>query len=999
MPRNDRRPHVEVVINGRKIVGLLDSGANVTMLGKGAEYIINTLPTTTNKSNVKIRTADGSVHATTNVVDIPYQLNGETKHVTTLIIPTIATQLILGTNFWDQFNIRPMICCLEQNEIDNEVPKKHDPVNIKHDLSPDQQSKLDEVIQTFDVAKVDGVLGYTTRTTHEIDTGDTPPIKQRQYVVSPYIQTAIHEEIDRMLAKDIITRIENPTWLNPMVAVKKPNGKYRLCIDARQLNNVTVKSAYPQPNANRILGRLQGTKYLSAIDLTDAFYQIKLGPESQRKTAFAIQSRGTFMFKRMPMGLCNSSATISELVESVFGCALEPWVFHFIDDFIIATDTFEKHMEILAMVARKLREAGLQISTQKSRFCMSKLVFLGYVIDESGVQADPEKVAPIVNMPTPKNVKDVRRLIGMAGWYRRFIRDFSGITAPMTNLIKKAKQNFTWTEEAQAAFDRLKGALTSAPILGIPDFNLPFQIECDASDLGMGAVLVQVQDGEERVIAYMSAKLNSAQRNYHVTERECLAVLTAIEKFRQYIEGTKFTVITDHASLVWLRNFKDPTGKIARWALRLQAHDFDIKHRKGAHMVVPDALSRAIESVELVAMNETEDLAYMTLRTAIEQRPNEHVDYRVDHGVIIKHVGMRYTSDDDGWRIVVPTDFRKEILMECHDDVLAAHGGYLKTLHRVQRRYFWPRMRSEIAKYINHCETCRAIKPSNQRQVAPMGKYRDPERPWKMIALDFMGPYPLTRRGNRQILVVIDLFSKFVLIKPIKRATADATVTFLKENVFLKYGVPEIVISDNGVQLKSNVFADFLAKYNVLHWKTANYHAQANATEAANKTIKHAIRAYIRIEKTQRDWDVNLPELNCALNTSYHTSTKFTPFAILYGYEMHTNASTYTAIDNEVRQTPQFEAIRQRAAMHLREAYEASKRQYDTRARDITYNVNDIVWKKNTMLSKAGEYLSSRLMDRYVKCKVKAKVGTNTYLLTDMNNKEIGIYSTKDLKP
>lgn len=188
------------------------------MLGKGAEHIFNSLPQNSHASNVKIRTADGSIHATTHVVDLPYKLNGEIKMVSTLVIPTIATQLILGTNFWDEFNIRPMICCLE--EIDNEFPAKHEPVNVRHELTTDQQQRLDEVIELFDVAKLDGPLGFTTRTTHKIDTGDAPPIKQRQYVVSPYIQTAIHEEIDRMLSKGIITRVENPTWLNPIVAVK-----------------------------------------------------------------------------------------------------------------------------------------------------------------------------------------------------------------------------------------------------------------------------------------------------------------------------------------------------------------------------------------------------------------------------------------------------------------------------------------------------------------------------------------------------------------------------------------------------------------------------------------------------------------------------------------------------------------------------------------------------------------------------------------------------------
>lgn len=770
-------------------------------------------------------------------------------------------------------------------------------------------------------------------------------------------------------------------------------------MDARQLNGVTVKSAYPQANANRILALLQGTKYLSAIDLTDAFYQIKLEKSSRRKTAFAVQSRGTFMYKRMPMGLCNSSATISELVQGIFGCDLEPWVFHYIDDFIVATDTFERHIEILAQVALKLREAGLQISTQKSRFCMSRLVFLGYVVDEAGIRPDPSKIAPILDLPRPKNVREVRRLIGMAGWYRRFIDGFSTITAPLTDLIKKAKQKFSWTDEAQAAFESLKLALTSSPVLGIPDYSLPFQIECDASDHGMGAVLVQTQNGEERVIAFMSAKLNAAQRNYHVTERECLAVLTAIEKFRPYIEGTKFTVITDHASLVWLKNFKDPTGRIARWALKMQSYDFDIKHRKGTHMVVPDALSRAIESIEIESLAETSDDSYCALRDSVKKAPDKFLDHRVDNGIVIKHTGIRLTGNDDGWRVVVPKDHRAKILQECHDDILAAHGGYLKTLHRVQRRYTWPKMRAEIAKYVSRCDTCRATKQSNTSQIAPMGNYRDPESPWKMMAIDFMGPFPMSKARNRFLLIVVDLFSKYTLLHPMRNASAEETVKFLKNNDFLKFGCPEILISDNGAQLTSKTFTGLLSEYNVKHWRTANYHAQANATEAANKTIKNALRASIRDSKSQRDWDVLLPEINCALNTSYHTATKFSPFSILYGYEMHTDGKTYHAQDSDASHKPQIQAIREKVALHLRNAYEKSKHYYDTRARNIQYNPGDTVWKKNTVLSKAGEYYSSKLGDRYVKCVVKRQAGTNTYLLTDETGREIGIFSTKDLKP
>lgn len=439
-----------------------------------------------------------------------------------------------------------MFCCTVEENGDSERPPKFDPVNVKHKLSKQQQFQLDEVIATFENASNEGILGCTDRTTHVIDTADAKPIKQRQYVLSPYVQKTVVEEINRMLARGIIQKTDNPTWLNPVVAVRKPNGKIRLCIDARRLNDATIKNAYPHPNANRILSQLKGTRYLSAIDLRDAFYQIPLDQESQRKTAFAICGYGPFVFKRMAMGLCNAAATISELVQNIFGCELEPWAFHYKDDVIIATDTFHEHIEILKKV--------------KSRFCMQRLVFLGYVIDKDGIQPDPDRIRPITEFPPPKTVNDVRRLIGMASWYRRFINNFSDITAPISELIKKSKERFTWSEEAENAFQRLKIALISTPILATADFDQPFQVECDASDLGIGAVLTQCQHGERRVIAYMSAKLSATQRKYQVTERECLAVNTAIERFRPYIEGVHFTVLTDHASLQWLRNLKDPAG-------------------------------------------------------------------------------------------------------------------------------------------------------------------------------------------------------------------------------------------------------------------------------------------------------------------------------------------------------------------------------------------------------------------------------------------------------
>ncbi|RYE19449.1 MAG: hypothetical protein EOP45_12640 [Sphingobacteriaceae bacterium] len=383
--------------------------------------------------------------------------------------------------------------------------------------------------------------------------------------MSPVMLKKAIAEVDRLLSRGIIEPVEMSEWLNPFLGVDKSNGLIRLCLDARKLNNATKKNAYPQQNVNRILSQLAKTKYVSAIDMTDAFYQIPLDGDSKAKTAFSVPSKGTFVFKRMVMGLCNSGATLCALMDKLLGNEFEPYLFIYLDDFIIATDTFEKHLEIMARLAEKLKFANLTISPKKSLFCYKRLKFLGHIIDENGISLDPSRIEAMVNFPEPKCIKDVRRVLGMAGWYRRFIRDFAGITAPISETLKKKNKKYTvfkWTEQASLAFKNLIKALTEAPVLATPDYDLPFKIECDASDFACGAVLSQVQDGEERVIAYMSQKFIASQRKYHVTEKECLAVILGIEKFRPYIEGSHFTVITDHYSLLWLRNLKDPSGRL-----------------------------------------------------------------------------------------------------------------------------------------------------------------------------------------------------------------------------------------------------------------------------------------------------------------------------------------------------------------------------------------------------------------------------------------------------
>lgn len=484
-----------------------------------------------------------------------------------------------------------------------------------------------------------------------------------------------------------------------------------------------------------------------------------------------------------------------------------------------------------------------------------------------------------------------------------------------------------------------------------------------------------------------------------MTERECLAVITAIEKFRPYIEGVKFTVVTDHASLQWLQNFRDTNGRVSRWALRLQAYDFNIKHRKGTQMVVPDALSRAVETVEIEYISNTVDEEYKKLRKAIRRAPQKYFDLRVDSDLIImKHINKYADAVDDAWRVYVPSDHTELIIRENHENKLSAHGGYAKTLYRIRRRYYWPTMHRDIAKYIRKCDTCRATKPTTQNQTAPMGLYRDPERPFKMISIDFCGPYTRTRNQNRNLLVVVDSFSKFVLLKPMRSASATATVDFLEHEVFFKYGVPAVLISDNGPQLKAEVFEALLRKYKIKHWKTPNYHPQANATEAANKTIMNAVRACVRQDKDQRSWDTHLPEIACALNSSKHSATQYPPYTVLYGVDMCVSGNDHVNTERTADRLKTLNTIHQRVSENLRDAYEKSKLKYDKHTRHIEYQPGETVWKRKTTLSKAIDGYSAKLADRFEKCQIKKKVGTNSYLLTDERGKEIGVFSTQYLQ-
>lgn len=620
------------------------------------------------------------------------------------------------------------------------------------------------------------------------------------------------------------------------------------------------------------------------------------------------------------------------------------------------------------------------------------------MLTEKGLSIDSAKLEPILNYPRPKTIRDVRRLMGLMGFYQKFIPRYSHLTAPITDLLKKSKK-FKWSEEAEKALEELKSVLTSAPVLANPDYTRPFIIETDASQLAVGAALLQEFDDGKRIIGYYSKKLSSTQRKYAATEKECLAVLMAVENFRHYIEGTTFTVITDCKSITWLFSITavNANSRLLRWALKLQSYDFVLQYRKGKDNILADCLSR-IDSIQVI------DNDYAELIDNIIKSPNDFKNFKVAGNRIYKYVEESGKLKDKRfeWRYYPPKSERLALIESVHK---IAHLGYEKTLSTLRDKYFWPKMAAEVKDYCKNCVTCKMSKGINVNPIPKMGsqkKYCD--YPFQFITLDYVGPFPASGKGRFTcLLVVTDVFSKFIMVQPFRQATGSSLVEFLEQAIFLLFGVPEIVLTDNGSQFTSKVFASLLKQYGVKHWLTPSYHPQVNNTERVNKVVTTAIRATLK--GNHKQWSDNIQHIACAIRNSVHDSTKYSPYFITFGRNMisdgveyerlrNSNSSTSFTLNDEERENL-YKSVRK----NLAEAYEKQAKYYNLRSnkRAPTYQIGEKVLKKNTVLSDKSKDFCAKLDAKYVIAYVNRVLG-DSYDLVDEKGNALGIFHASFLK-
>ncbi|KAL5549093.1 hypothetical protein UlMin_004324 [Ulmus minor] len=522
---------------------------------------------------------------------------------------------------------------------------------------------------------------------------------------------------------------------------------WRVCIDYRKLNAVTRKDHFPLPFIDQMLERLAGHAYYCFLDGYSGYNQIPIAPEDQEKTTFTCPF-GTFAYRRMPFDLCNAPGTFQRCMMSIFSDMVELFLEIFMDDFSVFGSSFDECLHHLKLVLVRCKEKNLVLNWEKCHFLVKKGIVLGHIVSQKGIEVDKSKVDLISSLPPARTVKEIRSFLGHAGFYRRFIKDFSKVSRPLCSLLAKDTP-FVFDDSCIQAFDKLKHLLTSTPIIRPPDWNLPFEIMCDASDYAIGAVLGQRVNRLPYVIYYASKTLTDAQLNYSTTEKELLAVVFALDKFRSYLIGSKIIVYSDHAALKYLLSKKDAKARLIRWILLLQEFDLEIRDKKGCENVVADHLSRLIvESVdENLPIKETFPDEQLML---ISQLPwfTDIVNY-----LVTGHMPSHWSYQDK-------TKFLTEV-----------------------KKFFWDD--PYLFKYCPDQIIRRCIPESEQQSL------------FDVWGIDFMGPFP-NSFGNLYILVAVDYVSKWVEAIACKMNDHKVVVKFLKENIFSRFGTPRAIISDGG---------------------------------------------------------------------------------------------------------------------------------------------------------------------------------------------------------
>lgn len=1017
--------HKIVTINGNEIVGQIDCGSPCTLM-KGE--VADTLQLQRCSCWMNITGFLGGTYVSKEKMILKLEIDGimVDAHVYIVRNDFMPVSLLIGRDILSAPGMKMVaennIVKLErqvlqiQSSIENKNVEKlnEDDLQIGN-IDHDEREDLIEMLMKYNELFPKNLeeLGLTNKVEMEIELNDDSPIQQKAYRVPYAKKDKIEEIVDDLIKNDIVTT-SNSDYASPVLLVKKKNGDDRLCIDYRLLNTKIKKEMFSTPNIEEELQEASSYKYFTTLDLNSGYYQIPIKKECRKFTAF-ITPKGIYEFKRMPFGLKNAPPVFQKLMNKLkkeVGTKIQIYM----DDILIGSHSVQEGLEKLDLTLKKLQDFNLTLNLEKCNFMQQTINYLGHKIIPEGITPGEVKVNAVRNFKVPMNVKEVRQYLGLCSYFRKFIKDFALIAKPMTDLLKKDGK-FKWTASQSESFLKLKEKLIGEPILVSYNVNGVHEVHTDASASGLAGILLQLEDNVFKPVAYFSRSTTESENKFHSYELETLAIVESLQRFKYYLIGKQFKVLTDCAALKSTMQKKELIPRIARWWLKLQDFEFTLEHRSGSRMNHVDALSRMpdeiavneIEPASLKIMNIEISKADWLLTMQIQDPELKEIFEKLLIDPVDKHVKKEYCIEDnrlfkkidDVKRWVVPKMVRWRIVRECHDEV--GHLSVDKTLDRIKKWYWFPRMRDYVNKYIKSCvECCYHKRPGGKLEGVMHFDQIEPV-PFKTLHIDHLGPFPRSSKGNMFVLGISDPFSKFVIIKAVK-TTNTASVLKVLDEMFSYFGTPNRIVSDRGSAFTSKAFESYCEEHAIQHIKVAVRTPRANGQiERVNRTISNSLATSVQ---NARKWDESLASIQWSFNSMTSTTTGKTPQEIVFDFKprdvlknkiiLHLHGELHDEVESIAE-------IRKKAAENINNKRQLWKERFDKQRRQPTkYEIDDLVVVHNEPgATGQPKKLEPKFKGPFIITKI---LGNDRYLVEDVPGSKRttraynGVYASDNMK-
>lgn len=806
--------------------------------------------------------------------------------------------------------------------------------------------------------------GRTNKYQHIIKMRDEEPFVRRSYPLPIAYRTKVQEKLRELEDLGIIKR-EGTPYCSPLTCTLKKDGSIRILLDARELNKRMLGEVEAPPLIADILQSFNDVKFISLIDLNNAYFQIPLHPDSTKYTGFTFMGK-SFTYSVLPQGLKTSVGSFSRAMDIILGTEVRAFCTNYLDDLVVFTkeNNLDVHLEHLNIVLGRLKQAGITCGLQKCQFLKSEVRLLGHIVSAKGIKMDPSKIAAIKEFPTPRSVKHLRAFLGLVNYYRRFVAKYSYLTASLCKLLQKDK-DWKWTVEEDKQFSLVKDAFLDCMMLVHPDPRQPYFLQTDSSKVGIAGCLYQLDnEGSECIIGFCSKGLTLPEQQWTVSEQELWAVIYSLKKFETYLRGSQTVIRTDHKSLSFINNWNLYSARVTRWILYIQQFDYRVEYIKGKDNIVPDILSRYARGAE--AVQETRkvcpEIAMFTTRKTKEvagklkhivqlQRDDPELgeiitelggeqnrEIRNSKGIIMlqKDVLMYRSPNSTKYTVIIPRSMQKDIIQAIHEE--AGHFGESRIKRLVKDRYHIPNLTRVVKDTIRTCDLCQKSKHPNRYTVGAC-KAVIADDVGDIVMIDWYGPLPSGQFGMQYILVIQDAFSKFIQLYPTKGATTRLAVKRVEE--YNKIISIRTIVSDNGSQFTSRLWYEAMEGLGIRISHTTVRNPRPNCTERVNRELGRLLRTYCH--RSHQGWVKILENIERCYNNTIHSSTGYSPSEILHGRSPRLELDNYLCNKDEQSTSKDVTAIRTEVQANLRRNALLRSEHYNKSHKVVEFQVGDLV--------------------------------------------------------